>query len=196
MNDENVNLNSEKNKNPNKIYIKAKEHLYTFEKGSYDEERLSPYINKKDFDDIIENCGKVMGQSWAKKRTNDQIKIPSIVIVLSIISVILTIAYMVTLYLSTTQEDGTALFVISIICISVATVIVFGMSIYNFCRKISKFKSLDLIIKEDLEKELSGVNFKYKKLHFEYDPEKKQLVITINDSRYKGEEEVEMKNIN
>lgn len=181
MAEENQHLTSK----PNKIIVKAKEQLYTFEKGTYHEGLLSDIISKKEYDEIIDNCGKVMGQSWAKKRLNDQIKIPSGIILLSVIAVLLTIAYMVTLYLSATSEDGTALFVISIICISLASIIVFGMSIFNFCRKIAKFKSLDQIIKEDLDKEFQIINAKYSgSLLFEYDDAKKQIIITPKEGKY------------
>ena len=171
--------NNDENEDDNVIIVKSKEQIYIFEKGNFREDLLSEYMTKQKFDSIIEKAGKTMGQSWATKRTNDQIKIPGAVIVLSIIAVLLTIGYMVTLYTSTTVDDGTALFVISIICISAASIIVFSLSIYNFCRKIGKFKSLDMIIKEDLDVELGKLNHEYNgKLNFNYNEIKKQIEIT------------------
>ena len=201
MIEENQYLNKKQERPSNKIFIKAKEQLYTFEKGTYNEELLCEIIPRKEYDEIIESCGKTMGQSWAEKRTNDQIKIPKGVIFLSAIAILLTIAYMILLYLSTTSENGTALFVISIICIASASIIVFGMSIYNFCRKIGKFKSLDQIIKDNLQKDFDLINSKYTKLNIEYDETKKQLIITVNDYKRNLSEEsnkpklVEMKKI-
>ena len=171
--------NKDENYDNNVIIVKSKEQIYIFEKGNYREDLLAEYMTKQKFDSIIEKAGKTMGQSWATKRTNDQIKIPGAVIVLSIIAVLLTIAYMVTLYTSTTVDDGTALFVISIICISAASIIVFSLSIYNFCRKIGKFKSLDMIIKEDLDVEFSRLNAEFHgKLNFKYNETKKHIEIT------------------
>ena len=87
---------------------------------------------------------------------------------------------MITLYTSTTAEDGTALFAISIVCISFASIIVFGLSIYNFCRKIGEFKSLESIIKEDLDMEFEQLNSTYaNKLRFSYDEKNKEIQIKV-----------------
>lgn len=177
MTEENARLNNEEKENV--IYVKAKEQIYTFEKGTYKEDLLSELLPKTRYDEIIEEAGRTMGQSWATKRSNDQIKIPNTVIVLSIAAVLLTIVYMVTLYTSTTAEEGTALFVVSIICISSASFIVFGLSIYNFCRKIGKFKSLDMIIKEDLDSYFAKLNNEFSgRVNFSYNEVKKQIEIT------------------
>lgn len=192
MNDENINLNDSSFNNnnnsnqksnllTNKIKIYAKDQLYTFEKDKYNGNLLSNILSKNEFDKIIENCSKLMGQSWVEKRTKDQVKIPSWIIGFSILSVILTIVYMITLYLSTTVENGTALFVVSIICISSASLIVFGMSIYNFCRKIGHFESLSSIIKDKLDTELKQANNKYNNINFSYNEVKKCIVVTVKD---------------
>jgi len=155
------NINAIPESNASRIIISSKEQSYSFQKDAYKEEYLSGIIPKKDFDDIIANASKIMGQAWSKKRLNDQIKIPMWVIVLSVISVILTIIYMVTLYYSTTATNGTALLAISIISVAIASLIAFSLSIYNFCRKIEKFKSLDEMIKEELDNYFSLVNSNY-----------------------------------
>jgi hypothetical protein len=176
MTEEHVKLNDEKD---NVVYVKAKEQIYTFEKSTYREDLLQDLLPKSRYDEIIEEAGRTMGQSWATKRSNDQIKIPNTVIVLSVAAVLLTIVYMVTLYTSTTAEEGTALFVVSIICISSASFIVFGLSIYNFCRKIGKFKSLDMIIKEDLDAYFLKLNNEFSgKVNFSYNEVKKHIEIT------------------
>jgi len=144
-----------------KIIITSREQSYSFQKDAYKEEYLTGLITKKDFDDIIANASKIMGQAWSKKRLNDQIKIPTWVIVLSVISVALTIIYMVTLYYSTTSQNGTALLAISIVSVAIASLIAFSLSIYNFCRKIEKFKSLDEMIKEELDKYFEQINTHY-----------------------------------
>ena len=144
-----------------RIIIKAREQSYTFEKNAYKEEYLSGILTKKEFDDIIFQASRIMGKSWSKKRINDQIKIPSWVIILSVISVLLTIIYMITLYYSTTSSNGTVLLAISILSVTIASIIAFSLSIYNFCRKIEKFKSLDEMIKEELDNYFNGINTHY-----------------------------------
>ena len=197
--------NKEEQFGDNVIIVKSKENIYTFEKDTYKEDLLSDCIPKQKYNEIIEAAGKTMGQSWAKKRANDMITIPKVVIILSTLAFFLTIAYMVTLYTSTTakeEKDKTALFVISIICISSASIIVFGLSIYNFCRKIGKFKSLDMIIKEDLMNDFKVINSQYTGLlNFTYDENGKRIIVTaLNkgkkkiNSNYRGND-IEMKNL-
>lgn len=179
MKEENERLNSN-NDNDNLVIIKTKNETYSLEKDKYNEELLGDIITKNTFNEIIDSATRVMGQSWIKKRANDQITIPKTVIVLSVIAILLTITYIITLYLSTTVEDGTALFIVSIICISISTIIVFSLSFYNFFRKIGKFQSLNTIIKEDLDSLFGNLNSQYSgKLNFFYNDDEKQLEIKV-----------------
>ena len=181
-NDKPLNTDKEKRlKNtPERIYIKANLQNYTFPKETYNERFISHLIHKKDYDFIIENASKILSQAWMKKRDNDKIALPPFVTFLSIISVILTIVYMILIYYSTTIEDGTALLVISIICVSLATLIAFSLSIYNFCRKMGTFKTVQEIIKEDLLELFTPENIIYKdKLDFSFNDEGNYLEIKI-----------------
>lgn len=165
---------------PSKIVIQSREQSYTFFKDTYKEEYLSHIISSQDYTAIINNCSKIMGNSWSKKRTNDQIKLPRFVIILACISVLLTVIYMVLLYLSSTSDNGTEMLIVSVICVSLGSLIAFGLSIYNFCRKIGKFKSLDEIIQEDLDLYLGSINKKYiNVLNFVYIPKDKWIECNI-----------------
>jgi hypothetical protein len=143
---------------PKRIIIVSKEQSYTFEKNTYKEEYLRHCISKLEYDRIVESASKIMGHSWAKKRMNDEIKLPKFVIILAAIAVLLTIVYMILLYLSVTSDNGTSLLISSIICVSVGSLIAFSLSVYNFCRKIGRFKSLEEIIKEDLDEYFGNIN--------------------------------------
>jgi hypothetical protein len=179
---------------PSRIIIKSREQSYSFEKDAYKEEYLSGIVTKKEFDDIIANASKIMGQSWSKKRLNDQIKIPLWVIVLSVISVILTIIYMITLYYSTTASNGAALLAISIVSVTIASIIAFSLSIYNFCRKIEKFKSLDEMIKEELDNYFNEINTHYEgNIKWKFITGKNYIECNINKSREKGEDKKSLK---
>lgn len=161
------NLNRKKSDNsipsstPNKIIIPSKEQSYTFEKNTYREDYLKNCIRKNEYDTIISTASRVLGQSWADKRLNDQIKLPNFVLILAILAVIFIIIYLVTLYMSASSSNGTALFIVSIVCVCIGSAIAFGLSIYNFFREIGKFKSLDEIIKQNIETYLDGINRRY-----------------------------------
>jgi hypothetical protein len=165
---------------PEKIIIKANLQNYTFPKESYVENYLGHLILKKEFDTIIDNSSKILSQAWMKKRENDKINLPPFVTILSVISVLLTIVYMIMIYYSTTIEDGTALLVVSVICVVIATAIAFGLSIYNFCRKMGTFKTVQEIIKEDLYELYSYENQLYQnKLQFVFNDEGNYLEVKI-----------------
>ena len=67
-------LNSN-NDNDNLVIIKTKNETYSLEKDKYNEELLGDIITKNTFNEIIDSATRVMGQSWIKKRANDQLTI-------------------------------------------------------------------------------------------------------------------------
>jgi hypothetical protein len=172
---------------PSRIVIPSKEQSYTFEKNTYREDYLKHCIGKSEYDSIISKASRVLGQSWADKRLNDQIKLPNFVLILGILAVVFIIIYLITLYLSASSSNGTALFVVSIICVCIGSAIAFGLSIYNFFREIGKFKSLDEIIKNNMETYLDGINRRYEGyLLFIFNSEKRWIECNIlkpNDER-------------
>jgi len=189
---------TEKDKNlkntPERIIVKANLQNYTFPKETFNERFIGHLIQKNDYDSVIEAASKILSQSWMKKRDNDKINLPPIVSVLSIISILLTIVYMILIYYSTTVENGTALLVVSIVCVVIATLIAFGLSIYNFTRKMGSFQTVQEIIKEDLTKLFEVENARLKgRVEFNFNDEGNYLEIKILQIRpglenYKEEE--------
>jgi hypothetical protein len=152
-----------------RVIVPIKTDLYMFEyKKAYDEKFLGHIIGKTTFDQIFTNATRVMGNSWSKKRNNDIVRIPRFIIGLAVTSVILTVLYMVFIFLST-SSDNPAMLVLSIICVSLASVIAFGLSIYNFTRKLGRFRTLQEIIREDIEACFAELNKRYDgQLNFVY----------------------------
>lgn len=179
-----------------KITIACNEKSYTFDKKAYKYEFLSEYISQNDWNNILSEASKVMGSSWSKKRVNDQIKLPKLIIGLACLSVLLTVVYMVTLYLAGNTDDDNEsayLMAIAIVSISSGSVLALGLAIYNFTRKVRKFKTLDDIMQNDIDNYLFEINAKYKnKLEFIYIPTTKWIECNImmkkdtdNDERKK-----------
>lgn len=167
-----------------KIIITSKEQTYAFDKMTYRDDLLQNIIPKIEYDKIIDQASKIMGHSWTKKRVNDQIKLPKSVIILSLVAILLTIIYMILLYISVNSDHSVTLFVISIILISIGSAIAFGLSLYNFCRKIDKFKSLEDIIKEDIEQYLFQINKNFiNKLEFTFNISKRRIEVIINPGK-------------
>lgn len=168
-----------------KILVKANLQNYSFPKGSYKEEYLGHLIRIEDYNGIIESASKILSQAWMKKRENDKINLPSIVVILSVIAVVLTIIYMILIYYSTTEADATKstiMLVVSGVCVVSATIIAFSLSIYNFCREMGQFKTIQDIIREDLENLFKLKNTIYSgKLKFSYNEPDNTLIVDIED---------------
>ncbi len=159
------NLNSE-----NKILIELFEKSYTYDKKSYKFDLLHKIISKHDWENLISEASRMMGHSLSKKKINDQISLPRFMIIIAIISVILTIIYMATLYSAANSEsDSSALLIVSIISISAGTIISAILATYNFFRQIRTFHSLDEIMQSTMEEFIKGINNKFRnKLEFTY----------------------------
>lgn len=168
-----------------RIIIESNDQSYNFDKKSYCPEFLQGIITKSEWDIIIVEASKIMGQSWGKKKTFDLIKLPKFMVVLAILSVLLTIVYMITLYIAATSDgDTTVLLTISIIAISLGTVLAGVLATYNFTRKIGKFQTLDEIMQQDIDEYLVAQNSNYKnKLEFVYYTGPKWIEVNILDKR-------------
>jgi hypothetical protein len=170
---------------PSKIIIQSHEQSYVFDKRSYNQEFLQGIITKLEWEGIVSEASRVMGVCWSKKKIHDQIKLPKFMIISALVSVILIMIYMITLYIAaTTDEESTALLIVAITSISIGTVIAGVMATYNFKRKLGKFLTLDEFIKIDLDIHLNGLNQKYKnKLEFIYIPSNRWIEVNILDRR-------------
>jgi hypothetical protein len=176
----------DKTRNKNRILIHLKDD-YTFEKVPYNEEVLKNKIEPREYEAIINETKKIMANAWAKKRINDQVKFPKFIILLAILSIVLIFVYMFLLYSSVDNSNGDALVIASLVCVSIGSVIVFSLSIYNFCRETGKFKTLRDIIRDDLNNYLSNLNKKFEGLlffFFNYDNKCMEISLAkSNDSK-------------
>jgi len=164
---------------PTNIQIKANLQNFTFPKSSYSERFLIHLISKKNYDAIIESVSKVLSSSWMKKRENDKISLPPFVTILAVIAVICALLYLILIYYSTTVQRGDALMIVSMVCVVLSMGIAFTLSIYNFSRKIGTFKTIQDIIKEDINEVLKSANEQNKNLNFQFNSEENYLDIKI-----------------
>jgi hypothetical protein len=170
------------NKVLNKLEIPLREGNYVFEKSSYREEALSGLLNKAEFDLILEEAGKIMGDAINKKRENDEIKLPRFIVIMSGICVALSVVYTAMLVVASNVDSQTAsaLIVVAVLCLFGAIVIAFGLSVYNFCRRVREFKSLEVFIKEDLDYFFETINSKYQDiLEFIFIPNRSIVVLNV-----------------
>ena len=140
-----------------------------FEKGTYNKLLLSRYLSEEEYENIIYQSGKLIGNCLINKKKNDTIETPRLLIFLLILSVLLMIGYFIALVKSFNSKEefeaGNALnegsFAIAIILVVSSIAVMIFISIFNYLRPIRKFRNLGSFIKEDIGKYLEEVNKKY-----------------------------------
>lgn len=142
----------------NKVIVQANN--YTFDKKSYQEEFLKPYLMKEDFEGIIEEANKLISKSWATKKEFEYVGLSKFTIIVIILSIAFTGGYMATLYISThvDNEKSTVFFIISIAFMIAVLALTIILSLVTYCTDIEKYKSLDDIIKNYLDQYLGYIN--------------------------------------
>lgn len=154
------NSKHEDNGKKNKIVIPSREGTYSFSRKTYKEEILRNLITKFEYDKIIENASKIMGNALLTKRKNDHFEVSNWVIFLEILITCLVLFYLFALYASQDTSDLT-LYYLSIIAICFALFVTSVQSIYNFCRPTRKYMTLEEIIKRDLDAHFEKINNTY-----------------------------------
>ena len=175
------------------ILIPCKKTSMTFDKNVYKEDDLAGIVEREEFNKIADECSKMLGKAAEKKRENDEIKLPKFIVWLTIVSVLLSFLYIIAIFISLQYEKlSTAFFIIGLLCIVCAVVIAVSLSLFNFFRKIKKFKTLEAFIKEDIEYYLSNINTRFGgKCEFRYLPDREQsmeLVTFVKTAKVIGEE--------
>jgi hypothetical protein len=180
-----------------KITIGINKVSFIYDKKTYKPDLLNKIVTKHEWENLISEASRMMGQSWSKKKFNDKISLPKFMSVFASISVILTIIYTATLYSAAISEgESTALLGISIASISVGTLISAILATYNFFRKLSTFHTLDEIMEMTMKDYLGSLNIKYQgKLEFIYIPETKIIECSILSKKISGEIEMDEKKL-
>jgi len=163
-----------------KIIINYRDNCYEFQADSYSEEILRDIISRSDYDKIIKQASRLMERSWIKKRKNDLIETPNLIISSSVIAIALIFCFIILIIISSISEYKKILNTISILCVSISMLIILFLSFYNFFRKEGKSISLDEIIKLDIDNLFEDVNKVYKGvMSFKYDPDMRNIICRI-----------------
>ena len=146
--------------NCRKITIPSIPQAYYFDSGTYSVRILQDYITKKDYDNIINKASRIFGDCLLDKKANDKFFIPLRTKVLSGISCLCLVLYVLFFYLCQKDNDdnGIIYFTFSLISIGLGVGIVLFQSYSNFFRKPRTHVTLGDIMKKKLEKYFSEVN--------------------------------------
>jgi hypothetical protein len=183
---------------PEMILIKSSEGSYCFHKNIYDKNPiLKDIITKFEFDKIINQASKIMGNAILKKREADKFEVSYWIIGLSTFSVLLVIFYLFLIYVSQTVNSyGSEILYASLFLITLSIFIILIQSLHNFFRSPKKYRTLDQIIREDLETYFKSINNTFYfsinddkyvftgSLHFNYVPNKREIECLVEKARH------------
>jgi hypothetical protein len=175
-----------------KIIIPADLTTFEFNRNTYKEQKLSEYISKKDYDDIVNNASKIMYKCWYTKKNNDTFKQPQLFINFAIKISALLILYMVSLFIATLVDSFIVIFV-SCGLFGGAIVLMIFLSLLNIKKPLIPFKTLDEILEQELCSYLEEINTKYtESLNFKFNGENYYIECIIL-SKFSKEDEEEKK---
>ena len=173
-----------------KIEINSREGTYTFNKHTYVEQIFGEIILKQEYNKIIDEASKIMGNALMKKKKLDHFRASNWTVAICVISFSLIVIYLFGLY-AVQNNSSEALLYLCVLAVTAALLITLASSIYNFCRKSRSYCTLDLLILTDMDKYFLNINntfffskhdlgYVYKgSLHFMYIPIKKKIQCTI-----------------
>jgi hypothetical protein len=161
-----------------KLEIPCRKTSLTYDKTVYKEDILQDILEQEEFDKILDECSKILGDAIDKKRTNDEVKIPKFIVILSIIASLLALVYIICLFTAANSTDNqTFMVVLAVFCLTGAGGIVFVLSLFNFCRKIKTFRTLEAYVKDDMDAYLDKINLGFTgKCEFKFYPHKEEAI--------------------
>lgn len=170
------------------IIIPSKEGSYVFNRLTYDEEFLGELITKCEYDKIISNATKIMGNALLKKKKNDIFKVSNTNKFISILCTVFLLVYVITLQSAKNSDDPKTLISLSLLFIICSLILTVSQSLYNFFKPIRKYLTVDEIIKKDIDEYFASINdtFYFKKvdskfvytgsMHFSFIPGEKKII--------------------
>lgn len=162
--------------NSYKIIIRPSEDDLILDRQTYDKEILQKEISKDAYSKIINDAEKVISDSWIKKRKYETIRVPLWVYGVFCCGLLCFILYMLLMFYSSRRKNGKALRIAAIIFASLGCGITFSLSVFNLFRKITKGKTLDDFIYEDLTAFCDNINKTISQnLMFRFNKEEKYL---------------------
>jgi hypothetical protein len=172
-----------------KIIIPADLTTFEFNRNTYKEQKLSEYITKKDYDDIVNNASKIMYKSWLTKKNNDTFNQPQLFMNFAFKTSALLILYIVSLFIATLVDSFIVIFV-SCGLFGGGIVLMIFLSLLNIKKPLIQFKTLDEILEQELGSYLEEINKKYTEtLNFKFNNENYYMECIILSKFSKEDEE-------
>lgn len=142
---------------------------------------LKKYISKEEFNKIIDNVNIIIYDSKIQKEKFDKIKISSETYALFLLSLILTIGYLILFYYAPrNRKNQIILKTFGIIFLFLACSILISVEFFHISKKIQGEKTLYEFYVNDIKKYLEKVNQIWKdKLIFYYDEKTKNIICYI-----------------
>ena len=162
---------------------------YHFSKKLYNP-LLNTYIKKEEFEQILYEIHKTITSLMMSKKKEEKKHIPVKIYVFGLISIILTIFFIINACIN--GDDG---IVASIILLCIIVAILLGLTLYVYFSPLKKYVTLNDLITLEIRKIIDKINITYRnKLVFEYNSFEKNIAINIVDKNFNEYSRIEEEN--
>ncbi len=175
------------------LIIPQSDEIFYFNHDVYNDSILCSYISRKNFDDILTECEKVVCKSHVNKRNFEKQELKIWIYIMTIISLIVFLISLSIIIYSVRYRHKKYLYLISIYFSIFGLFILMILLFYNICSAKITGKDINDFIFEDLTKFLESINKQYnQKIIFNYNKVRKEIIMSI-PSQYKQEKYKKLK---
>ena len=162
------------------LEIPQSDEIFYFNHDVYNTSILPSYISRKKFDDILTECEKVVCKSHVNKIIFEKQELKMWIYIMIIISIIVFLISLSILFYSNRYRHKKNLYLIAIYFAIFGLFILIIVLFYNFFSTKITGKDINDFVFEDLNKYLESINKQFnKKIIFNYNKEKKTIIMTI-----------------
>lgn len=160
-------INFPKN-NPARVIIKSNEKGTGFMRNHYHEEYCSPYIPKKEFDDVVDKCSLLIGNEYSRKRKMDTKSMSSCTKLLFMFAFLQIIAFTIFFLIYIEGESKNAYKIVTIVTAGVGFAIGLAIMLYNFFSPYEELLTFDQMVFRKVNEYLITINEQYRQRNLEW----------------------------
>jgi hypothetical protein len=152
--------------NPSRIVIKSNEKGTGFMRNHYHEEFCRDYINKKDFDAVVDKVSLIIGNEYSRKRKLDTKGMSIWIQLAMLLALVLMMVFCCMAYYLPDYGIAYQIFTYCIVAagFTVALIIMF----YNFCLPFQESLTFEQMVFRKVNEHLIGINPQYKSRNLEW----------------------------
>lgn len=153
---------------PARIVIKSNEKGTGFMRNHYHSEYCSPYINKRDFDNIVDKCSLIISGEYSRKRKLDTQGMNMCTKIFFLVGGLQILSFMIFALVYHWANHGRGFKIVTIVNGFLGFVCALGLMLYNFCRPYEETLTFEQMVFRKVSEYLSTVNDEWRSKNIEW----------------------------